>query len=138
MFTYLHTIYIKLLTTYKIMMNLSSLNWFDSFIKKLKKALDCINHVIYTPDSMEHMWYYTPSRGIICVNVTVHNTTTWPYIVSHVPSSFVLSSHNDCVRVHFILYLSFITMYIHSKCSHASQNLKSSSSTAGPLDTVEE
>ncbi len=32
------------------MVNLGALNWFDSFIKKLKKALDCINHVIYTPD----------------------------------------------------------------------------------------
>ncbi len=32
------------------MVNLGALNWFDSFIKKLKKALDCINYVIYTPD----------------------------------------------------------------------------------------
>ncbi len=32
------------------MVNLGALNWFDSFIKMLKKALDCINHVIYTPD----------------------------------------------------------------------------------------
>ncbi len=31
------------------MVNFGTLNWFDSFIKKLKKALDCINHVIYTP-----------------------------------------------------------------------------------------
>ncbi len=30
------------------MMNFSALNWFDSFIKKLKKALNCIIHVIYT------------------------------------------------------------------------------------------
>ncbi len=29
-------------------MNFSELNWFDFSIKKLKKALDCINHVIYT------------------------------------------------------------------------------------------
>ncbi len=33
------------------MVNLSDLNWFDSFIKKEKKALDCINHVIYTCES---------------------------------------------------------------------------------------
>ncbi len=33
------------------MANLGALNWFESFIKKLKKALDCINHVIYTPDN---------------------------------------------------------------------------------------
>ncbi len=31
------------------MVNLGALNWFDSFIKNLKKALDCINYVIYTP-----------------------------------------------------------------------------------------
>ncbi len=27
------------------MMNFDALNWFESFIKKLKKALDVINHV---------------------------------------------------------------------------------------------
>ncbi len=32
------------------MVNLGALNWFDSFIKTLKKALDSINHVIYTPE----------------------------------------------------------------------------------------
>ncbi len=32
------------------MVNLGALNLFDSFIKKLKKALDCVNHVIYTPE----------------------------------------------------------------------------------------
>ncbi len=32
------------------MMKFGALNWFDFFIKKLKKALDCINHVIYTCD----------------------------------------------------------------------------------------
>ncbi len=31
------------------MVNLGALNWFDSFIKKLKKVLDCINDMIYTP-----------------------------------------------------------------------------------------
>ncbi len=35
------------------MVNLGTLNWFDSFTKKLKKAFDCINHVIYTPDGSE-------------------------------------------------------------------------------------
>ncbi len=30
------------------MMYFGALNGFDSFIKKLKKALLCINHVIYT------------------------------------------------------------------------------------------
>ncbi len=30
------------------MMNFVALNWFDSFIKKMKKALDFINHTIYT------------------------------------------------------------------------------------------
>ncbi len=30
------------------MMNFGALNWFDSFIKKLKKGLDCMNHMIYT------------------------------------------------------------------------------------------
>ncbi len=39
-YTYLLTIYIKfILTTYKIMVNLGALNWFDSFIKRLKKDL---------------------------------------------------------------------------------------------------
>ncbi len=32
------------------MMNFGALKWFRSFIKKLKKALDCINHMIYTCD----------------------------------------------------------------------------------------
>ncbi len=35
------------------MVHLGAMNWFDSFIKKLKKALDCINHVIYTPVYIE-------------------------------------------------------------------------------------
>ncbi len=30
------------------MMNFGAINWFDSFIEKLKKVLYCINHVIYT------------------------------------------------------------------------------------------
>lgn len=30
------------------MMNCGALQWFGSFIKKWKKALDCVNHVIYT------------------------------------------------------------------------------------------
>ncbi len=32
------------------MVNLGALNRFDSFIKKLTKALNYINHVIYTPE----------------------------------------------------------------------------------------
>ncbi len=36
------------------MMKFGDLNWFDSFIKNLKKALDCINHVIYTCDVFIH------------------------------------------------------------------------------------
>ncbi len=32
------------------MVNLGALNWFNSFIENLKKALDCINHVVYTPE----------------------------------------------------------------------------------------
>ncbi len=32
------------------MVNLGALNWIDSFIKMLKETLDCIIHVIYTPD----------------------------------------------------------------------------------------
>ncbi len=39
------------------MMNVGALNWFDSFIiTKLKKALDCINHMIYTCDRAPKMW----------------------------------------------------------------------------------
>ncbi len=30
------------------MMNFSALNWFDSFIRKLKKALDSIIQMMYT------------------------------------------------------------------------------------------
>ncbi len=30
------------------MMNFGALNWFNSFIKKLKKPLHCINYMIYT------------------------------------------------------------------------------------------
>ncbi len=30
------------------MINFGALNWFDSFINKLKKALDYMNHMIYT------------------------------------------------------------------------------------------
>ncbi len=30
------------------MMNFCALKLFGSFIRKLKKAMDCINHVIYT------------------------------------------------------------------------------------------
>ncbi len=33
------------------MVNLCALNWLDSFIKKLKKTLDFINHMIYTPEN---------------------------------------------------------------------------------------
>ncbi len=32
------------------MMKFGALNWFNSLIKKLKKALNCITHVIYTYD----------------------------------------------------------------------------------------
>ncbi len=43
--------FILSLFNYKqIMMNFDVLNCFDSIIKKLKKALDCINPVIYTCD----------------------------------------------------------------------------------------
>ncbi len=31
-------------------MDFGALKWFGSFVEKLKKALDCINHVIYTCD----------------------------------------------------------------------------------------
>ncbi len=41
-------------TTYKIMMNFGALNWFDSLLKSWRKALDCINQYIYTPDNTPH------------------------------------------------------------------------------------
>ncbi len=34
------------------MINFGALKWFDSFTKKLKKALDYINQVIYTCDGV--------------------------------------------------------------------------------------
>ncbi len=34
-------------------MNFGALNLFDSFIKKLQKALDYINHVMYTYDTVQ-------------------------------------------------------------------------------------
>ncbi len=36
------------------MMNFGALNRFDPFIKKLKKALNCINHVTYTCEMIYH------------------------------------------------------------------------------------
>ncbi len=50
----------KLHTKYKIMINFGALNWFGYFIKKLKKTLDCIHHMIYTcvyiKNSLHHLF----------------------------------------------------------------------------------
>ncbi len=39
------------------MIKFGALNLFDSFIKKLKKTFDCINHVIYTCVDMSRPFY---------------------------------------------------------------------------------
>ncbi len=46
------------------MMNFGALNLFDSCIKKFKKTLDCINHVIYT-----HAIVYTAIQSVIYINI---------------------------------------------------------------------
>ncbi len=47
------------------MINFGAFNWFDSFIKRLKKTLVCINHVIYTCDSSDDtiIEMHTPFLG---------------------------------------------------------------------------
>ncbi len=61
--SYLHTIYIKFyLTTYKILIKFDAFNCFDSFIKKLQKALDCINHVTYTCVYNQLFSFYSPAK----------------------------------------------------------------------------
>ncbi len=44
------------------MVNLGALNLFDSLLKSWKKELDCVNHVIYTPD-IQNINHECPSHN---------------------------------------------------------------------------
>ncbi len=52
------------------MMNFGALNWFGFFMKKLKKALDCITHVIYTCHTLEisfvvHVMWFSSMKVVM-------------------------------------------------------------------------
>ncbi len=79
-FTY--NLYYVYLAMYKIMMNFGTLNWFDSFIKKLKKALDCIPDVIYTYDIQ---WGVLKHKTLIdwITSIVKQSWQLWPAPFTH-------------------------------------------------------